>query len=128
MSKVLGIFSGLQGLRDAKVNIPSTGFKSETASNITPFKYGAYTKAPILFSNSIDYSTRRGVLYCKGITHTVLRNPPLPSAGGLIAPTGIGRHQLKGIAYSPEKPIDQPIMPLSNPFSSGLNNPLGQPK
>ena len=128
MAKILGIFSGLQGTSDAKFNVPSTGFKSGVASLVNPFNYGPYTKATILFRNSIDYSTRRGVLPCKGITHTILRNPPFPSSGGMIAPTGIGRHQLKGIAYSPEKPINTPIMPLSNPYSSGLNNPLGQPK
>ena len=129
MAVVSGIFSGLGGSVDVHPHslIPSTGFTSKTESNKKPMIIQDYTRAPILFNNSIEYSSRRGVLYCKGITHHVLRRPALPSAGGMVAPSGIGRHQNKGLAYSPEKPIDVKLMPLSDPFSAGMNNKLGQP-
>jgi hypothetical protein len=129
MSVVSSIFNGLAGSAEVHPHslIPGTGFTCKTEANKKPMIIQDYTKAPILFNNSLDYSTRRAVLPCKGITHHVLRRPALPSAGGMVAPTGIGRHQAKGLAFSPEKPIDGPIMPLSNPFAPGLNNMLGQP-
>ena len=129
MAVVSSIFNGLAGSSEVHPHslIPGTGFSSKTEANKQPMIIQDYTKAPILFNESLDYSTRRAVLPCKGITHHVLRRPALQSAGGMVPPTGIGRHQDKGLAYSPEKPIDVPIMPLSNPFASCMNNTLGQP-
>ena len=130
MAIVSSIFSGLEGSSEVHPHalIPGTGFTSKTEANKNPFIIQDYTKAPVLFNESIDYSSRRAVLPCKGTTHHVLRRPALPSAGGMVAPSGIGRHQHKGLAYSAEKPIDRPIMPLSDPFASGMNNKLGQPE
>ena len=75
--------------------------------------------------SNIDISTRRNVLPCKGITHHVLRPEPPPAAAGMVAIGGVGRHQQP--ALSQERPTDLPILKFSNPFSSGFNNPLGQP-
>ena len=129
MSVVPSIFLGLEGSSEVHPHslIPATGFKSKAEANRAPFVYGAYTEAPPMFASALDYSSRRGVLPCKTITHDVLRRPALPSAGGMIAPSGIGRHQNKGLAYSPDKPIDIAIMPLSDSFAPGLNSKLGQP-
>ena len=130
MAVVSSIFNGLAGSSEVHPHslIPGTGFTSKTEANKNPMALQDYIKAPILLNDSIDYSSRRAVLPCKGITHHVLRRPAVPSAGGMVAPTGIGRHQTKGLAYSPEKPINVPIMPLSNPFAPGMNNKLGQPE
>lgn len=130
MAVVTSIFSGLEGSSDVHPHslIPGTGFTSKAEANKNPMPLQDYVKAPVLFNESIDYSSRRAVLPCKGITHHVLRRPALPSAGGMMAPTGIGRHQDKGLAYSPKKPIDLAIMPQSDPFASGMNNKLGQPQ
>lgn len=129
MSVIPSIFVGLEGSSEVHPHmlIPSTGFQSKAEANHIPLNYGKYTEAPDMFAKAIDYSSRRGVLPCKGITHHVLRNPAMPSAGGMVAPSGYGRHQSRGLAYSPEKPINVPIMPLSDPFAPGLNNKLGQP-
>ena len=129
MSVIPNITLGMDGKSQTNTlgMMPPTGFPYDAIGNRTPLMYGPYTKAPNMLSAAIDYSTRRGVLPCKGITHRVLRRPAMPSAGGMVAPTGIGRHQPRGLAYSPDKPLDVPIMPQSNPFSSGLNNPLKQP-
>ena len=81
----------------------------------------------ILYSDSIDYSTRRGVLQCNGIGHHVLRRPPIPATNGMVASSGIGRNQMKGLVYDPSKPIDRPLMPLSSSVAAGKNNHLGQP-
>ena len=129
MSVVSLIFNGLEGSTEVHPHslIPSTGFVQKAESNRDPLMYGPYTKAPILFSESIDYSSRRGVLQCNGLGHTVLRRPPIPSTNGMVAPSGIGRHQMKGLAYDSSKPINAPLMPLSSSVAGGLNNVLGQP-
>ncbi len=130
MSVVSTIFDGLAGKSEVAMNslIPSTGFRTKIESNRDPFDYGPYTKAPILFNGSIDYSSRRGVLQCNGLGETVLRRPAIPSSHGMIPPTGIGRHQMRGLAYDPAKPIDTPLMPLPSSVAAGQNSHLGQPR
>jgi hypothetical protein len=129
MAVVASIFSGLEGSSEVHPHslIPSTGFSYKQEGNRNPMNVADYSPAPMLFPPSIDYSSRRAVLPCKGITHQVLRSPPVPSTMGMVASSGIGRHQSKGLAYSAEKPINLPIMPYSNPFASGTNNKLGHP-
>ena len=129
MAVVASIFSGLAGSSEVHPHslIPGTGFSYKQEGNRNPMNLPDYSSAPLHFPSSIDYSSRRSVLPCKGITHHVLRRPALPSSGGMVAPTGIGRHQAKGLAYSSEKPINLPIMPYSNPYASGTNNKLGHP-
>jgi hypothetical protein len=129
MAVVASIFSGLEGSSEVHPHslIPSTGFSYKQEGNRNPMNVADYSPAPMLFPPNIDYSSRRAVLPCKGITHQVLRSPPVPSTMGMVASSGIGRHQSKGLAYSAEKPINLPIMPYSNPFASGTNNKLGHP-
>ena len=129
MSVVPLIFNGMEGSSEVHPHnlIPSTGFIQKAESNRDPFNYGPYTTAPLVFSTSIDYSSRRGVLQCNGLGHTVLRRPPIPSTNGMIPSSGIGRHQNKGLAYDSAKPIDRPLMPLSSSVTAAMNNPLGQP-
>ncbi len=129
MAVVASIFSGLEGSSEVHPHslIPSTGFSYKQEGNRNPMNVADYSSAPMLLPPSIDYSSRRAVLPCKGITHQVLRRPPVLSTMGMVASSGIGRHQNKGLAYSAEKPINLPIMPFSNPFASGTNNKLGHP-
>ena len=117
--------AGLTGKAETNLlnNIPSAGF-TETEWNY-PLKYSAEPIAPPILNKSIDYSTRDKVLPCKGITHRVLRAEPPPASAGMVAPTGNGRHQPRGLTQ--ERPTKLPIMPFSNPFNSGANNPLGRP-
>ena len=121
MSVIPLIFNGMEGSTEVHTHslIPSTGFITKAESNRDP--------APILFSQDIDYSTRRGVLQCNGLGHTVLRRPPIPSTNGMVPSSGIGRHQMKGLAYDSSKPINAPLMPLASSVAGGMNNPLGQP-
>ena len=130
MAVVASIFDGMQGASEVHTHnlIPSTGFRSQQAGNKNPMRLFEAPTAPDHFPASIDYSTRRGVLPCKGIIHHVLRRPALPSAGGMIPPSGVGRHQDKGLAYMEEKPTNLPLMPLAGFFDSATNNPLGQPE
>ena len=129
MSVIPLMFNGLEGSAEVHTHsfIPSTGFITKSESNRDPFMYGLYEKAPKLFSESIDYSTRRGVLQCNGLGHTVLRRAPIPATNGMVPPSGIGRHQMKGLAYDPAKPINTPLMPGSSSVAAGLNSKLGKP-
>jgi len=129
MSFVPLIFNGLDGSSEVHPHslIPSTGFVAKAESNRDPFNYQPYEVAPEMFNKSIDYSSRRGVLQCNGLGHTVLRRPPIPSTNGMVPSSGIGRHQMKGLVYDPSKPIDGRIMPLSSSVAAGVNNKLGQP-
>ena len=37
-------------------------------------------------------------------------------------PTGVFRHEKKGLIYDTNKPNDMPLMPLANSFYAGLNS------
>ena len=91
----------------------------------TPPKYKSEPIAPKLYPNNIDYSTRRSVLPCKGITHRVLRPEPPPASAGMMPIGGNSRHGLPSMSQT--GPTNLPIMPFSNPFASAFNNPLKAP-
>jgi len=122
---VVNITNGMLGTSEMSLlnSMPPTGFNGDSQQK--PLIYKSEPIAPKTFSNDIDYSTRRNVLPCKGITHHVLRPEPPPAAAGMIPIGGVGRHQ--GPALSQERPVDLPILPMSNPFASGFNNPLKAP-
>ncbi len=117
--------TGLAGKAEASTlnSVPSAGFAGDNSQ--VPLLYKAEPIAPKLMPMNIDISSRRNVLPCKGITHQVLRSEPPPAAAGMIPPTGIGRHM--PAALSQERPTNLPIMPFSDPFASGFNNPLKAP-
>ena len=58
-------------------------------------------------------------------THIIVRRKPLDTNLGLYPQVGTFRHEKKGLAYDAEKPINGPIMPLSDSFFAGRNNALG---
>ena len=121
MSVVPLIFNGLEGAADIHPHslIPSTGFITKSESNRDPLMYGPYITAPQMFSHNIDYSTRRGVLQCKGLGHIVLRRPPIPATNGMVPPSGIGRNQMKGLAFDPKKPLTAPILQMASSVNAG---------
>jgi len=114
MSVVSSIFSGMEGKKDAKVNVPSMGLINEQLTNRDPLLGRvAYEKSPNILNSAIDYSTRRGVLPCVGITHKVLRAPPPNPANAYQAPFGVGSFTPKGLEgvnykndYQALKPFD----------------------
>ncbi len=120
---------GLDGTKEVQSSyfVPTLHRPFKQCNASIPMNYKPEPIAPKLLTPNIDYSTRRNVLPCKGITHHVLRRPPLPNAGSMVPPTGIARGEKPGLAYLPEKPLTLPIMPFSNPVYSGFNNPLGAP-
>ncbi len=130
MAVVTSIFNGLEGNQEVHPHYfyPKCHRPYEQINiDGKPLSYTSEPIAPKLMPNNIETSTRRNVLPCKGITHHVLRRPPVPAAGGMVPPTGIARHEKQGLAYLPEKPLNLPILHYSNPYDSALNNPLGKP-
>jgi hypothetical protein len=145
MSVVPAIFNGMQGKRavDTIGNMPIFGYtnnginKPNMNLNYKRTSYlenGTPMRQSVLLSNQ---GGARGVQPCKGATSMglvgggasrVLRRPNIPYQGGMYPHTGIARHQKKGLAYSPEKPIDLPLMPLADSFNAGLNSSIPQPK
>lgn len=116
----------LHGNADASLLNSMPGAGQGTDENTSkPLQYKAEPIAPRLYPDNIDYSTRRGVLPCKGINHMVLRPEPPPASAGMMPIGGNSRHGLP--AMSQTGPTNLPIMPLSNPFNSQFNNPLGTP-
>ena len=128
MSVIPSLYVGMTGSKMAKVSVPSSGQSIKGFTNSQPaLGEVAYTKAPNILPSSIDYSTRDGVLPCKGITHHILRTPnPVPASNAYQAPMGVGRGQEKGLQYS--VPLNNPIMPFASSVFAGQNNPLGAPR
>lgn len=127
MSVIPSLTVGMTGNKMAKVSVPSSGLGGSVFGNSQPsLGEVAYTKAPALMPSNIDYSTRDGVLPCKGITHHILRQDnPVPASNAYQAPMGVARGQEKGLQYS--VPLNNPIMPFASSIFAGQNNPLGRP-
>jgi len=70
--------------------------------------YAPTLKAPKMFSEVIDYSTRRGVLPCYGITHHVLRNPPEFGKTHGLVPQG-GQSRTQNPSNVNPRPLNLPI-------------------
>lgn len=144
MAVVPQIFNGLKGEREAdlKRELPLFGFtngglnkptlklnwtRTNNLENMTSLRQS------VLLSNQ---GGARGVMPCKGATAVgfaggatrTLRKPNIPYQGGLYPHQGYARGQKKGLAYNPEKPINQPLMPFADSFNAGLNSTLGQPQ
>ena len=127
MSVIPSLTAGMTGNKMAKFVVPSSGMADGVFGNSQP-RLGEvkYTKAPALMPSNIDYSTRDGVLPCKGITHHILRQDnPVPASNAYQAPMGVARGQEKGLQYS--VPLNNPIMPFASSIFAGQNNPLGRP-
>lgn len=87
--------------------------------------------APAFMKNraTVDVGTSRMVTPCDtSLVHKVLRRAPVPSAGGLVPPTGYARKQGLGLAYLKEKPLNVPIMPQAGFYNVVVNNSLGKVK
>ena len=127
MSVIPSLMVGMTGNKIAKINVPSAGYATETFGNSQPhLGQVKYEKAPNIMSSVIDYSTRNGVLPCKGITRHVLRQDnPVPASNAYQAPMGVARGQEKGLQYS--VPLNNPIMPFASSVFAQQNNPLGRP-
>ena len=121
MSVIPTIFTGMQGKSDAKVVVPSANMSVEMLANRDP-QLGRveYQKAPNTLNDAIDYSTARGVLPCIGITHHVLRVPPVNASNAYQVQQGYGADQPRGLATQSFK-NDYPVL---KPFGS-VN--IGQP-
>ena len=84
---------------------------------------------PRLLPSAIQENHMRGVLPCKGNSDNVrLFHSVTSMTGGMYPQTGIGRHQQKGLATLADKPMNLPLMPLTNTFYASLNNSIPQPK
>lgn len=144
MAVVPQIFNGLKGNRgvDMLREIPSFGFENGGLNKpvlklnwerTTRLENDTSLRNSVLLTNMGGV---RGVMPCKGVVTAgfaggatrTLRRPAIPYQGGLYPQQGYARSQRKGLAYSPEKPIDQPLMPLADSFNAGLNSTLGQPQ
>ena len=130
MSVIPSLTSGMMGKAEAKFVVPSAGQGSDVFGNSKPaLGEVKYTKAPPLLNPAIDYSTRDGVLPCRGITHHVLRSAnPVPDGNAYQAPMGIARGQMRGLQYSPDHRLDLPIMPYASSMFVSQNSKLGAPR
>ena len=136
MPVIPAIYDGVRGNHavDTIALTPMFGLPSRGLNNVnTKLNYYKCKSKPSPMQASVimtNTSGLRGVKPCKGNLDTirVLRKAPNPYQQALYPHTGIARHQEKGLAFDPQKPTNQPLMPLADSFNAGLNNRLGQPK
>jgi len=128
---------GYAGVRE----LPSFGFDNNGFN--TPITKLNYTKTntlenPTAMRQSVLLTNMggvRGVKPCKGAADAggvwgvqrVLRRPAIEGEQGMYPSQGYARNQERGLAWSWEKPIDQPLMPLADSFNAGLNSRIPQP-
>jgi hypothetical protein len=123
-----GLFQGMQGTKmkrpnkDLEVNQPSNG----RPAGMTGAIYGKYYKSPKMFSEVIDYSSRRGVKPCFTITRHVYRTPPIVEASAALRPVG-GMSRSQNPSMANTRPLDLPLqIPIGN-INGVDNSPLGIP-
>jgi hypothetical protein len=80
-----------------------------------------------MFEKAFNRSSMSQVLGVKVEADAIIMGKPETDRnGGMQAPTGFARNQLKGLAYDINKPIDlENIMPLANNFYQDSVNVLG---
>ena len=144
MAVVPQIFDGLKGNRDANTigNMPYYGFTNNGLHDpVLKLNWKTTTRleSPGPMQQAVlngNLGGQRGVMPCKGIAGSnlvgggpvhILRRPAIPYQGGLYPHQGYARGQRKGLAYDPQKPISQPLMPIPDSFNAGLNTKLPQP-
>ena len=111
MSLISGIFSGMEGTKDAKVVVPKCGLMKDQLTNSDVLLGRVkYETAPNIINGTNDYSMRRVGLPCIGITHKVLRAPPVEASNAYQVGQGFGADQPKGLASRPYYPTDYPIL------------------
>lgn len=116
MSYIPSLFSGMSGTKDTIVNVPRTGFAKEQLKNSDVLLGRVpYEKAPNIMNQTIDASMRRVELPCVGITHQVLRAPPIEASNAYQVSQGFAADQPKGLASRKYYPTDYPVL---KPFSS----------
>ena len=128
MGSVPQIYNGLSGTRAINTigNMPSFGYTNNGLNKPVMklnWKTTNYLENMTSLRQSVlltNQSGTRGVKPCKGIVSVggasgsrVLRGPAMPFE--------------QGLAYDPQKPINQPLMPQASSFNAALNSRLGQP-
>lgn len=94
--------------------------------NVNIGQYSKHPKPPPMFSQVIDYSTRRGVLPCYGITHHVGRNPPqFGKTNGMVPQGGQGRMQMPSVANP--RPMNLPIHQPRSSINAGIPSSIRIP-
>tara|TARA_R110001632_G_scaffold128090_2_gene241973 strand:+ start:58 stop:501 length:444 start_codon:yes stop_codon:yes gene_type:complete len=142
MGSVPQIYNGLSGTRAINTigNMPSFGYTNGGLNKPVMklnWKTTNYLENMTSLRQSVlltNQSGTRGVKPCKGIVSVggasgsrVLRGAAMPFEQGMYPQTGFARSQRKGLAYDPQKPINQPLMPQASSFNAALNSRLGQP-
>ena len=143
MPIVPAIFNGMNGKRDVDTlrNLPVFGFTNGGLNSpIIRLNYEKTTRLenPTALRMSVlqtGNSGARGVMPCRGNANIgslsgavrVMRRPAISQFGGMYPQVGFARGQKKGLAYDPDKPIDNQLMPIADSFNAGLNSKLGQP-
>ena len=108
-----GLFQAMQGKREmSPAALKPRGLyvgDGATDNRKVNIGYVGYKKAPAMFSEVIDYSTRRGVLPCYNINRFVGRTPPkYGPLHGLVPVGGQSRTQNNNLANA-RRPLDLPI-------------------
>ena len=121
--------NGLTGTRQADTlkTIPNFHLPYKQVGNRRAFVIEPTPTPQKTLNGAINYSMHRVVLPCDPLGYKVIRRPPVPDSEGLQPPTGVGRHQFKGLAYQKIKPIDLPVMKRAGFYNPSIPNPLGQP-
>ena len=119
--------SGLDGTRAVKMSDVTAsamiGQKDQFGNRKVRPMHGWLKPLPL--ANRTDETNRggvRGVLPCGSAWnyYDVLRRPAGNKMTGLYPQQGAFRNQPRGLAWQPEKPINQPIMKLTSSVYAGI--------
>ena len=81
-----------------------------------------------VINNVSTFNTKNEADSCRVLNINVMRNPKGDAFEGLQAPTGIGRHQPRGMAYMSDHPLNTRILVNRSNFFSTKPTTLGTPK
>jgi hypothetical protein len=98
--------------------------------NLTKGFVANKVSAPPIMNRAIQNPFAFKSVGCKSEpqTHIIVRRKALPNYLGTYPQVGVFRHQKKGLASDPKKPIDGPILVNSSSFFGGGYTTLGTPQ
>lgn len=118
MSVIPAIYSGLEGKKDAKVNIPGHSASYLNLANRNPqlgMVKGVKDPGQRTLNATTGYDNSRGVMTCQPINITQLRTPAVNTMNSVQPPRGIGHNTPKGLQSMPQYPNNYPVLaPVSN--------------
>lgn len=129
MSYSYGLEPRGPALTPFELSVPARTAYKTLAGNRQFLDIPKLPKAPPVLNNANRRPSTMKVLGKENFNYRLVPRPqPVPDTDGMFPNQGYARGQRRGLAYTPSRPIDGPLLPIADSDYVFLNSSLGQPK